>query len=210
MNSIMIIGTFQLSKYERRIIHQVVHLEKIFLKLNIHSNYYEVWNRVVVEYTIIGITFCSVLISLYNEGMSYIFWECLNAYFSLGISYVVVSNIRSPLLNIALDKIDSLLVKIMKHPSRNSNNGSKLVALILVTKAHALIFQSMEYIGEIVSKFTMFLFCFNALQILVLLMTSQVENISKTYWVTACYDCMIIFYIIFTVAATKKKVRDFE
>lgn len=210
MNSIMIIRTFQLNMYQRRIIHQAVRLEKIFRKLNIPTDYYEMWSRNVIEYTTIGIIFCLVSVTLYDEDVCYIYWECLNAYFSIGISYVVISFIRLPLLNTSLDKLNSVVIRITNHSPRRPNNMSKLAAIILLSKAHTILFESLEYIREIASKFTICLFCFNALQILLLFMTSQTEDISTTFWVIAIYDFSIIFYIIISAAETKKKVSYFN
>lgn len=209
MNVFIILNTLGANKFHKKLALHAIHLEKILLNLNIPTHYHEMWSEIVISYLILGTTFSLITLTFYEECLLYIFWECMNAYFTMGITYISISSIKSPLLNLsrALDQITVALIQITDQSSQHLKNITRIDAFVLVSKAHTLLFKSMEHIFEIVSKFIMFFFCFNAIEILIIIMTYQKENVSRSFLAMAAFDFGMICYVISTSARIRKKVR---
>lgn len=209
VNVFVVLNSLGTNRSHKRIGVYAKHLEKVLLELNIPTQYYKMWSEIIINYLILGTAFSLVTLAFYEECLSYIFWECVNVYFTMGVTYISISNIKSPLLNLsrALDHIKTALLRITDQSTQQLKNISKIDAFLIVSKTHTLLFESMEHILDTVSKFIIFFFCFNAIEILIIIMTYQKQIVSRSFLAMAVFDFGMICYVISTSAEIRKKVR---
>lgn len=210
MNVLVELSIFRTNKYQERIVLRAHHLEKTLLNLNVGTDYSRMWDKIITDFFVIAFTIALICLTLYEEGFWYIIWESIGIYFSVGITYITVTSVRSPLLDISktLDQITETLEQDMESLQK-TYSVSKLDKLLLISKAHTLIFESVEDISKSVSTFLMFMFYFTALQILIIVMTFQKEVVSKSFVAIAIFDFGMICYLIYSSADIKSKVSVF-
>lgn len=214
----MILRSFYMTHYQTRIALRALRVEKTLLKLNIPTDYYNMYRQIIIDYFFVGISVCIVAMTFNEDISGYISWECVNTYFSFGITFIFISYSRCPLLNIAtaLDQIKAVIF-IMKDSNfgkrrkdhfllQRSSNVSQLDVFFTISEAHTMIFESIEHITRIVSKFSMLFFCFNAFEIMVIAMTYHKEDIKTQFIAATCFYFSMLFYAIHHSAKIKKKV----
>lgn len=206
-NILVLLSIFTTNKYHTCIAHRASRLETTLLNLNISTDYSRMWDKTITDFFLIASTITLICLTLYEKSICYIIWESISIYFTVGITYNTITSVRSPLLEISktLDKITNRFDE-NTDSLQKSYNVSQLDKLLLISKAHTLIFESVENISKSVSKFLIFIFCFTPLEILIIVMTFQKEVVSRSFVATAVFDFSMICYIIYSSADIKKKV----